>query len=213
MERIICVVMGYCFGLFQTAYFYGKIKGIDIREHGSGNAGTTNTLRVLGTKAGLIVFAGDVLKCMIAIFICDLLFGKSHPEMLYMLKLYTAAGAILGHNFPFYLQFKGGKGIAATAGLVLAFHPVFIPTGVILFFGAFLLTHYVSLGSLLVYAGFLIQMVICGQMGLFGCSQAVLIEMYLITVFLTAMAYYKHNENIVRLLHGNERKTYLFKKK
>ena len=66
MERIICIIIGYVFGMFQTAFFYGKMHGIDIREHGSGNAGTTNTLRVLGTKAGLIVFAGDVLKCMIA---------------------------------------------------------------------------------------------------------------------------------------------------
>ena len=60
MERIICLVVGYLLGNFQTAYFYGKAHGIDIRQHGSGNAGTTNTLRVLGTKAGLIVFAGDV---------------------------------------------------------------------------------------------------------------------------------------------------------
>ena len=66
MERILCLVVGYLFGLFQTAYFYGKLHGIDIREHGSGNAGTTNTLRVLGTKAGVIVLVGDILKCMIA---------------------------------------------------------------------------------------------------------------------------------------------------
>ena len=70
MERIICLAIGYLFGLFQTAYIYGKMHGIDIRQHGSGNAGTTNTLRVLGTKAGLIVFAGDVLKCIFAIVIC-----------------------------------------------------------------------------------------------------------------------------------------------
>lgn len=62
MERVICLLIGYVFGLFQTAYFYGKTKGIDIRKYGSGNAGTTNALRVLGTKAGLIVFAGDCLN-------------------------------------------------------------------------------------------------------------------------------------------------------
>ena len=81
--------------------------GIDIRQHGSGNAGTTNTLRVLGTKAGLIVFAGDVLKCVCAIVTCSLIFGKTHPDMVYLFKMYAAAGAILGHNFPFYLGFKG----------------------------------------------------------------------------------------------------------
>ena len=213
MERIVCILIGYVFGLFQTSFFYGKMKGIDIREHGSGNAGTTNTIRVLGTKAGLLVLAGDILKCIMAILLCGALFDASHPQEVYLLKLYAAAGAILGHNFPFYLHFKGGKGIAATAGLILAFHPYFIPVGVILFFGAFLTTHYVSLGSLLVYAGLMIQMVVCGQMGLFHAPQAILNEMYILTALLTALAYYKHRENIVRLVKGQERKTYLTKKK
>lgn len=212
MERLFCIVIGYVFGLFQTAFIYGKMHGIDIRQHGSGNAGTTNTLRVLGTKAGLIVFAGDVLKCVLAIVVCGAIFGKSHPDEIYLLKLYAATGAILGHNFPFYLNFKGGKGIAATAGLIVAFHPAFIPVGIVLFFGAFLLTHYVSLGSLLVYAGLMIEMVVLGQMGFFGATQAVLIEMYAVTAFLTIMAYYKHRENIKRLIKGEERKTYLTKK-
>lgn len=212
MERLICIVIGYVFGLFQTAFIYGRLHGIDIREHGSGNAGTTNTLRVLGTKAGLIVLAGDIIKCILAIVLTGALFDASHPDEIYLLKLYAAAGAILGHNFPFYLGFKGGKGIAATAGLILSFHPAFIPMGVILFFGAFLLTHYVSLGSLLVYAGLMIEMVITGQMGLFGSSQAVLNEMYIITALLTILAYYKHRENIGRLMRGEERKTYLIKK-
>lgn len=212
MERLICIIIGYVFGLFQTAFIYGKMHGIDIREHGSGNAGTTNTLRVLGTKAGLIVLAGDIIKCILAIVISGAIFDASHPDEIYLLKLYAAAGAILGHNFPFYLKFKGGKGIAATAGLILAFHPAFIPMGVVLFFGAFLITHYVSLGSLLVYAGLMIEMVIAGQMGLFGAPQAILNEMYIITALLTILAYYKHRENIGRLIRGEERKTYLTKK-
>ena len=209
MERILCLVVGYLFGLFQTAYFYGKLHGIDIREHGSGNAGTTNTLRVLGTKAGVIVLVGDILKCMIAIFLCRYVFSASHPDMVYLLQMYTAAGVILGHNFPFYMHFKGGKGIAATAGLILSFHPYFIPMGVIIFFGIFFTTHYVSLGSLLVYAGFMIEIIICGQNGVFHMSQSSLNEMYVIAALLTVMAYYKHRENIKRLLSGTERKTYL----
>lgn len=210
--RIICLLIGYVFGLFQTAYIYGKCHGIDIREHGSGNAGTTNTLRVLGTKAGLVVFAGDVLKCILAILFVRWLFGGAYADKMYLLTMYTAAGTILGHNYPCYLNFKGGKGIAATAGLVLAFHPYFIPMGVILFFGTFLATHYVSLGSLLVYAGFMIELVILGQIGIFGMAQELLNEMYLIGAFLTIMAYWKHRENIIRLIKGVERKTYLFKK-
>ena len=212
MSRLVCFVIGYIFGLFQTAFFYGKAHGIDIREHGSGNSGTTNALRVLGTKAGLIVFAGDCLKCILAVCLSRLIYGESHADMLYLLCIYTAAGAILGHNFPFYMGFKGGKGIAATAGLILAFHPYFIPMGIVMFFGAFLLTHYVSLGSLLVYLGFMIEILICGQMGLFGMSQTLLNEMYIVAFLLAVMAYWKHRENIVRLLHGTERKTYLFKK-
>ena len=212
MERLICIVIGYGFGLFQTAFIYGKLHGIDIRQHGSGNAGTTNTLRVLGTKAGLIVLAGDIIKCILAIVITGALFGASHPEEVYLLKLYAAAGAILGHNFPFYLNFKGGKGIAATAGLILSFHPAFLPMGIIIFSGIFFTTHYGSLGSLLVYAGLMIEMVIVGQMGMFAAPQRILNEMYVITALLTILAYYKNRENIARLLKGEERKTYLTKK-
>lgn len=213
MVRLLCLVIGYVFGLFQTAYFYGKSKGIDIREHGSGNAGTTNALRVLGRKAGLIVFAGDCLKCIFAVVLVRILFGDSYGDSIYLLCIYTAAGAILGHNFPFYMGFKGGKGIAATAGFVISFHPTFIPVGLLLFFGTFFITHYVSLGSLLVYIGFMIQLIISGQCGLFGnMSQAELIEMYIVGFLLAVMAFWKHRENIKRLLRGEERKTYLSKK-
>lgn len=209
MERFFCLLIGYVFGLFQTAYIYGRLHGIDIRNYGSGNAGTTNTLRVFGTKAGLLVLFGDIMKCILAVVITAVIFDKSHPDMVYLLKMYTAMGAIIGHNFPFYLNFKGGKGIAATAGLILSFHPYLIPMGILLFFGAFFITHYVSLGSLLVYAGFMIELVILGQMGMFGMTQPLLIEMYVIAGFLTIMAYWKHRENIKRLLSGTERKTYL----
>ena len=209
MERVICLVIGYVFGLFQTAYIYGKLHGIDIRNYGSGNAGTTNTLRVLGTKAGILVLFGDIAKCILAVVAANLIFGKTHPEMIYLLKIYAAAGAILGHNFPFYLHFKGGKGIAATAGMILSFHPYFIPVAIVIFFGIFFTTHYVSLGSLVLYVGFFIEMVILGQSGVFGMTQPLLIELYVVTAILTIMAYYKHRENIKRLLSGTERKTYL----
>ena len=209
MERVICLAIGYVFGLFQTSYIYGKIHGIDIRNYGSGNAGTTNTLRVMGFKAGVLVLFGDILKCILAVTVSTLIFGRAHPEMLYIFKIYAAAGAILGHNFPFYLHFKGGKGIAVTAGLILSFHPYFIPMGVIVFFGIFFTTHYVSLGSLVLYLCFLIEMVVLGQAGVFGMSQGLLIELYIVSALLTAMAFYKHRENIKRLISGTERKTYL----
>lgn len=212
MERLAALAIGYVFGLFQTAYIYGRLKGIDIRQYGSGNAGTTNTLRVLGTRAGLIVLVGDILKCILAIVTVRILFADGHTDTYYLLAMYAALGAILGHNYPFYLGFKGGKGIAATAGLILAIHPAYIPMGVLIFFGIFFTTHYVSLGSLLVYAGFLVQTVVMGQMDVFQMPAGHRVEMYVIAVFLTVMAYWKHRENIKRLVSGTERKTYLLKK-
>jgi glycerol-3-phosphate acyltransferase PlsY len=211
--RLICLAIGYVFGLFQTSYIYGRMHGIDIREHGSGNAGTTNMLRTLGTKAGLLTFAGDCIKCILAVVVTRLIFGKSHPDMLPLLAFYAAAGTILGHNFPFYLGFRGGKGIAATAGLVLSFNWIMAILGIIEFFSIFFGTHYVSLGSLVVYVSVEIELIVLGQLGYFQMSQAHLIELYLLGLALAIMAFWKHRENIKRLLNGTERKTYLFKNK
>ena len=155
--RLVCLVIGYAFGIFQTAYILGRSKGIDIREYGSGNAGTTNAMRILGTKAGLIVFLGDMIKSLLALLLVGFLFGKSHPEAIYLLKTWTFAGVVLGHDYPFYMNFKGGKGVAVMAGYVFGFHWSFIPVGILLFFVPYLTTKYVSLGSLLLYLGLFIQ--------------------------------------------------------
>ena len=117
MERIICLAIGYLFGMFQTSYIIGKIHHMDIRQYGSGNAGTTNALRTLGKKAGAMTLIGDMLKCVIAILIVNAVFKNRYQEILPLLGMYTAAGCVLGHNFPFYLGFRGGKGIAASAGM------------------------------------------------------------------------------------------------
>ncbi|MBO4750631.1 MAG: glycerol-3-phosphate 1-O-acyltransferase PlsY [Lachnospiraceae bacterium] len=213
VARVAAVLIGYVFGLFQTAFFYGKLKGIDIREHGSGNSGTTNALRVLGRKAGLIVFLGDCLKCIFAALLVRAIFGQSHEEIIKLLCLYTGAGTILGHNYPFYMNFKGGKGIAATAGMMIAFDPWFTLVGVITFFGLFFITHLVSLCSVVTYLVLFLMMIICGQCGYFdGFTQANVIEAYILFLLLTALAIWKHRENIVRLIKGTERKTYLSKK-
>lgn len=213
MVRIICLLGGYLFGLIQTAYLYGRAHGVDIRKHGSGNAGSTNALRVLGKKAGLIVLAGDILKCILAIVAVRIFLPQEYQDSKYLYMLYAATGAILGHNFPCYLGFKGGKGIAATIGLVAAFHPSFLVVALILFFGAFLTTHYVSLGSLLVYAGFMVQLVVVGEWGFMNhMDPSKRYEMYVLGAFLTIMAYWKHRENIKRLITHTERKTYIRKK-
>ena len=212
MVRILCLAIGYLFGLFQTSYIYGRMHGIDIRKHGSGNAGTTNTLRVLGKKAGAIVLFCDIMKTGLAMVLVRILFKNSYGDILPLLSLYAGAGAILGHNFPFYLRFKGGKGIACTAGLIIFFHPYMILPQIITFFGTFLLTHYVSLGSLLVEIVLVAEMVIFGQMGVFGMTQPALNELYIVTALLTILGFWEHRANIGRLLHHSERKTYLSKK-
>lgn len=212
MVRVICLLIGYCFGLFQTSYIYGKMHGIDIRNYGSGNAGTTNALRTLGAKAGIITFLGDCFKCVFAVLLVHVLFGRMYPDSIRLLAVYTAAGTILGHNFPFYLKFRGGKGIAATAGLILSFDWRLTLIALAVFTAVFLITHYVSLGSLMVYAVFLIGTLILGQTGAFVMPREHLYEMYIIVVLLTVLAVWKHHENIRRLLSGSERKTYLSSK-
>ncbi|HBN55367.1 MAG TPA: acyl-phosphate glycerol 3-phosphate acyltransferase [Lachnospiraceae bacterium] len=211
MERIVCLGIGYLFGLFQTAYIYGKMNGIDIREHGSGNAGSTNALRVLGKKAGVIVLLGDVAKTVLAVLLIRMLFRRSHGDMLPLLGIYAAAGAILGHNFPVNLGFKGGKGIACTAGLVLTLGPVVTVLESATFLLTVFLTRYVSLGSVLVVIELVVDLVVLGQMGYYGMSQAHLTEFYLVCTALSAMAIYRHRANIKRLLNGTESK--IFEKK
>lgn len=218
--RIISALIGYAFGTIQTAVFYGRLKGVDIRKVGSGNAGTTNTLRTLGAKAGFTVLFGDMLKCIVAIFVTGLIAKKVLPADIYgqyawLLKIYTAFGCVIGHDFPFFLNFKGGKGIAVTSGYIIAMHWSFVIVGLLSFLIPFNLTHFVSLGSLCLYTCFFIQLVITGQMGLLGMdlmSQPLRIEMYVIALIMTVLAFYQHRTNIQKLLSGNERKTYIFKK-
>ena len=102
MERIICLAAGYLFGLLQTGYIYGRLNKIDIRNYGSGNSGTTNALRVLGKKAGAVVFFGDFLKAFIPCILVRILV-RDRPEIACLLVLYTGLGVILGHNYPLSL--------------------------------------------------------------------------------------------------------------
>ena len=212
MIRILCLVIGYVFGLFQTAYLYGKTKGIDIRSVGSGNAGTTNALRAFGTKVGIMVFAGDCVKCVLAVLFARAAIGHFYPEIRFLLGVWTAFGCILGHNFPFYMNFKGGKGIACTAGLVLTYPWQMVPVCLLAFFMPALLTHYVSLGSLILNVVLVIGTVIMGQRGMFSLSAGARTELYILVIVIAALAFWQHRANIQRLLAGNERKTYLFKK-
>ena len=110
-QKIICIVVGYVFGLFQTGFIIGKMHNIDIREHGSGNSGTTNAMRTLGKKYGFLTYFGDALKAVFAVLLMCFVFRDTAAGDMMVIALYTGLGAILGHNFPFYMNFKGGKGL------------------------------------------------------------------------------------------------------
>ena len=149
IKVIICLALGYIFGCFQTGYFYGKVfKGIDVRNYGSGNAGTTNTLRTLGKPAGYIVFLGDALKAVFAVWIVRYLLFPGLGDVTKILETVTALGVVLGHNYPFYMNFKGGKGIAATGGFMFALDVRIALIAAIVFAVVFFTTRYVSVGSL-----------------------------------------------------------------
>lgn len=199
-DIILCLFIGYVFGCFQTGYIYGKFHGIDIREYGSGNSGTTNTLRVLGKKAGYITYAGDALKAVFAIlFVKHILYALWLVPALgdQLLLAYTGLGVALGHNYPFYLKFRGGKGIAVTSGVMLALDFRIGLIGIIGFGILFFTTRYVSVGSLFMSLAFPVCILIFypGQWHLFAVS-----------IIFWLMAWMRHRANIQRLLQGSENK-------
>ena len=202
MERIICLAIGYVCGLLQTGYLVGKMNHVDIRKEGSGNAGSTNALRVMGWKAGAMTFAGDVIKCLAAVLIARYLYRDT--EYVPLLAMYAGMGATLGHNFPFYLKFKGGKGIAVLAGLVLSTGLVMVPIPLTAFLIAVLMTRYVSLGSLLASYMFFLEVLFYGQLGGFDMAFRYRLELYVLVFLLMVLAWVRHKENIKRLLAGTE---------
>ncbi len=204
IARIVAVAIGYVIGLFQTGYLYGKSQGIDIREHGSGNSGTTNTLRTLGWKAGAVTFIGDVAKAIIAVVIVHFLFREM--DGLKVIELYAGFGAVLGHNFPFYLKFKGGKGIASTSGMILAVCPQAAPLCLILFIVIVLATRYVSLGSIIMVIAFVIQSITYNHLGWLGVESGYMPEFDILAACFTALAIWQHRANIKRLINGTENK-------
>lgn len=215
LARVLCLLGGYVIGLFQTAYIYGRLHGIDIREHGSGNAGTTNALRVLGKKAGLIVFLGDFLKAVLATVLARIIMGEIYPNEMYLFVAYAGIGVVLGHNFPFYLGFRGGKGIAATGGVILGFlDPVLIVIGILSFFIIVPITRYVSVGSILLVSTFAISYTVSACMGRYAfllndpASKEAMIESCVIVILMAVMAIYRHRENIKRLIRHEENKLF-----
>ena len=192
MSGLFSLLIGYLFGLFQTGYIYGKYKKVDIREHGSGNTGTTNTLRTLGWKAGAVTFIGDCGKAILAILVVWLLFHNSMPEQIKVLEMTAGLGTFLGHIFPCYMKFKGGKGIACTVGVLIAFFPLMLPISLGLFFVIVGITRYVSVGSIAILISFYIQLLIFGQTGILGVTAEYLPPVYIIGAVFIIFGIAKH---------------------
>ncbi|MBQ6442389.1 MAG: glycerol-3-phosphate 1-O-acyltransferase PlsY [Lachnospiraceae bacterium] len=208
LPRLSSLAIGYVLGWFATGYLYAKSKGVDIRTKGSGNIGMTNTLRNLGLKAGLITLLGDAGKAALAIFLSWLLFHQSYPDQIRLFMLYAGFGAILGHNFPLPMKFKGGKGIACTVGLIAAFAWWELPISIGLFLLALALTRYVSLGSILIVTSFFIQTLIFAltlrPFGNLTTGEAV--ELLILAALVMVLGIVRHRENIGRLIAGKENK-------
>lgn len=211
--KISVLLLGYLAGaLIQAGYWMGKFNKIDIREYGSGNAGTTNVMRTLGKKAGIITYLLDAFKAVLADLVIHFAIvpHTDIPEML--LFLYCGLGIVLGHNFPFYLKFKGGKGIAASSGVVISLMVfpkycfMFTVLGIGIFALVALTTKYVSLASLIGMAMLFVEFLVWGMLGWLPLSGTSRVEGTVIVFLLAALAFIRHRSNIVRLVNGTERK-------
>jgi len=202
--NIILVIIAYLLGSIPSAVWISKhYYGIDIREHGSKNAGATNVLRVLGRRAALPVFAIDVIKGFVAVSLAHFSMYMQGSEAMFTFKIVLVAAVILGHIFPVFAGFRGGKGVATLAGAVLGVYPPAVLLCLATFVIVLLFTHYVSLSSMTAGVMFPIYVtLVFGEKSysliIFSCVVAVLL---LIT----------HRKNIVRLLNHTESKTYIIK--
>jgi len=216
LAYIIVAVAAYLLGSIPTGFLVAKAKGIDIRSVGSGNIGATNAMRVLGKPAGILVLLADAAKgfsaCFLGAFIYMFYFNQfnglhsTSDSASNMIQLFSQEGvdrfsiiagicAVLGHNYTCWLKFKGGKGIATTAGVYLALAPWAVLVGLVVFILAVLLTKYVSVGSIAAAIALPITVWIMTPQNIF---------LGIVTTALGALAVYKHKSNLQRLMAGTE---------
>ncbi|MCL2855380.1 MAG: glycerol-3-phosphate 1-O-acyltransferase PlsY [Defluviitaleaceae bacterium] len=196
------LLAGYPFGALQSAYFVGKILGkIDIRDHGSGNAGTTNVYRVMGFKAGIIVLIFDILKTVIPVIILNAILYQGRiwdiSAMEYFPGLLLGFGVVLGHNFPFFLKFKGGKGVACAIGLMIMFDPIVLAIILTMALAIVLTTRLISLASIIGFVAF-------GAVNSFFYWEYMPIVVFAWTF--AALGLIQHRKNIKWLITGEEKK-------
>ena len=189
---ILTAIIGYLIGSIQPAFFIGKLKGIDIREHGSRNSGAANTTMTLGWGLGVFTGIVDVLKATFTVLLIANIYPT--PEQFSILPFWGGAMSIIGHNYPFYMGFKGGKGTASAIGIILAYDLTWglVMIGVII--ASTIITNYLVIGTINIYI-----VMVC--LAVFKYAHA---EIIYISIFLAALGVYKHRKNLIQIKNGTE---------
>ncbi|MBL7070963.1 MAG: glycerol-3-phosphate 1-O-acyltransferase PlsY [Candidatus Omnitrophica bacterium] len=191
------MVSAYILGSIPTSYLMGKIKGIDVRKAGSGNVGATNVLRTVGKLPALITLIVDILKGVLAVtFIATYFYNDNAIITIEMYRTLLGLCAVCGHNWSFFLKFKGGKGVATSCGVLGILMPKAMIAAVIIFFITLAFTKYVSLASLHLVVALPVVAALMGDR----------LENVLLAITICIIISYKHKSNIKRLLAGNENK-------
>jgi glycerol-3-phosphate acyltransferase PlsY len=196
-KYIVCMLVSYLLGCFQSAYILGKLfKKIDIRDYGSGNSGTTNALRVLGPWGGAAVLLLDMGKGVLAVYISILLFTRANMVMM----LTAGLCCVLGHNYPFYMKFRGGKGIASSLGIFLMINPLAFGIAAIPSAIALVCSRTISIASLTFMFSIMLTMLVL----YIGDPNLILI--FLLTACYTMIAFVRHRANLKRIVDHKEPK-------
>ena len=212
--KLICLFVGYLFGTFQTGYFLAKSRGFDIRDHGSHSTGATNSLRVMGTGAGVLVLLGDALKAMIPCITVRMIY-RDQADLWPLMVMWAGVGVIIGHCFPFYMGFKGGKGIASTVGVLISLDIRIAILWAVVFFAFAIASKYVSLGSIMAMIFVFFFQLFCVLKGVFApgrLNPSCRAEYLALAAVISGLAVWKHRANIERLLSGTESKVKVFTK-
>jgi acyl phosphate:glycerol-3-phosphate acyltransferase len=199
---LAAVALGaYLIGSIPSGYLVGRFKGVDLRKEGSGNIGATNALRVLGKKWGYLVFAADILKGWLSVTLAYAMADRFAPDRVVVAGILAACFAVIGHNFPVWLGFKGGKGIATSAGIMIALFPIWVFLSALLVWVAFFYgPRYVSVASI---SAAISLPVSAALLALAGKCDWLLVP---VAVAMCILAVWRHRTNIERLLAGTEKK-------
>lgn len=211
LQDVVFCIAAYLIGSIPTSVWIGKrFYSTDVRDHGSGNAGATNTLRTLGVKAGVVVLFIDIFKGWLAVALAVLSTYPSGSGAKVHLEVAMAFAAIIGHIFPIYVGFKGGKGVATTMGIIIGISPIIALLCLVVFALVLIVSHYVSLASMLAVASFPFWI-----STVFKSHYSGLIYSWLIvfSVLLPLMIIFMHRKNVLRLLKRQESELKLFNKK